>query len=179
VQDAAHRAGFFGARTYMNNVRTAWAHVMDELGLKAMPWSSFIEQAHAQFNEPVRCCTWSRRGWCRISWSEHGLAARLVGRAAAEESSARRQPLAGQGEKAPGVAAVQRPDLPEPARPDVGANRQGGAGGALGETRTLAERLSVVFQEQYGAQGVDTATVGQWLWALTRMRQRGGVMDPN
>jgi DEAD/DEAH box helicase domain-containing protein len=32
VQDAAHRAGFFGARTYMNNVRTAWAHVMDELG---------------------------------------------------------------------------------------------------------------------------------------------------
>ena len=35
MQDAAHRAGFFGARTWQNNVRTAWAHVMDEMNVVA------------------------------------------------------------------------------------------------------------------------------------------------
>jgi len=32
VQDAAHRAGFFGARTYINTVRTAMARAIDYLG---------------------------------------------------------------------------------------------------------------------------------------------------
>ena len=40
VQDAAHRAGFFGARTYLNNVRTALAHVLDEL--KQIPARAFV-----------------------------------------------------------------------------------------------------------------------------------------
>ena len=31
VQDAAHRAGFFGARTYLNTVRTAMARAIDAL----------------------------------------------------------------------------------------------------------------------------------------------------
>ena len=31
VQDAAHRAGFFGARTYANTVRTALAKAIDQL----------------------------------------------------------------------------------------------------------------------------------------------------
>jgi DEAD/DEAH box helicase domain-containing protein len=31
VQDAAHRAGFFGARTYLNTVRTAIARGIDYL----------------------------------------------------------------------------------------------------------------------------------------------------
>ncbi len=49
----------------------------------------------------------------------------------------------------------------------------------MGETRTSAERLQEVFREQYGAQGIEQATIAQWLWGmLTRMRQRGGVLDP-
>lgn len=39
VQDAAHRAGFFGARTYLNNVRTALAHVMDEVAPTRLNWA--------------------------------------------------------------------------------------------------------------------------------------------
>ncbi len=67
VQDAAHRAGFFGARTYMNNVRTAWAHVMDELGSRPCPGRLSSSRRMPSSMSPVRCCTWSRRGWCRNS----------------------------------------------------------------------------------------------------------------
>jgi DEAD/DEAH box helicase domain-containing protein len=37
VQDAAHRAGFFGARTYTNTVRTAMARAIDELVRPSLP----------------------------------------------------------------------------------------------------------------------------------------------
>ena len=39
VQDAAHRAGFFGARTYANTVRTALAKAIDLLATPYVPWS--------------------------------------------------------------------------------------------------------------------------------------------
>ena len=52
VQDAAHRAGFFGARTWQNNVRTAWAHALDELQVAAMPWPDFLSAAEARFDAP-------------------------------------------------------------------------------------------------------------------------------
>ena len=179
VQDAAHRAGFFGARTYMNNVRTAWAHVMDELGLKAMPWSAFIEQAHAQFNEPGSVL--------------HMEPARLVSEFLGPN-------MAWQHDWS--VELLQKNHLPADSRLPAKVKKRlvwqlfsdltylsqrGRTLERIGKAvltvpwarlEPLAERLSAVFREQYGAQGIDTATVGQWLWGmLTRMRQRGGVMD--
>lgn len=44
VQDAAHRAGFFTARTYANTTRTAIAKVIDHIGQAAIPWNRFLEQ---------------------------------------------------------------------------------------------------------------------------------------
>lgn len=41
-----------GARTYRNNVRTAWTRVMDELGAEAIPWATFVEAARKRFSEP-------------------------------------------------------------------------------------------------------------------------------
>lgn len=180
VQDAAHRAGFFGARTYMNNVRTAWAHVMDEVGLKAMPWSAFVEQAHARFNEPGSVL--------------HMEPARLVSEFLGPN-------MAWQHDWS--VELLQKNHLPADSRlpgkvkkrlvwqlfSDLTYLSQRGRtleriGKAVltvpwARLEPIAERLSAVFREQYGAQGIDTATVGQWLWGmLTRMRQRGGVMDP-
>ena len=40
VQDAAHRAGFFGARTWLTNVRTALAQAIDELAPSSSPSAS-------------------------------------------------------------------------------------------------------------------------------------------
>jgi DEAD/DEAH box helicase domain-containing protein len=42
VQDAAHRAGFFGARTWQNGVRTAWAHLLDELQVGMTPCPAML-----------------------------------------------------------------------------------------------------------------------------------------
>lgn len=56
VQDAAHRAGFFGARTYQNNVRMALSKVMDETmpagAPTALPWSEFLLQMAQSFDKP-------------------------------------------------------------------------------------------------------------------------------
>ena len=58
VQDAAHRAGFFGARTYLNNVRTALAHAIDELRVDSsnsaptLTWSRFPTLLERQLDQP-------------------------------------------------------------------------------------------------------------------------------
>lgn len=180
VQDAAHRAGFFGARTYMNNVRTAWAHVMDEVGLEAMPWSAFVERAHAQFNEPGSVL--------------HMEPARLVSEFLGPN-------MAWQHDWS--VELLQKNQLPADSRLPAKVKKRlvwqlfsdltylsqrgrtleriGKAVLAVPWARLepVAERLLEVFREQYGAQDIEKATIAQWLWGmLTRMRQRGGVLDP-
>ena len=45
VQDAAHRAGFFSARTYLNTVRTGLAQVIDQVATPQCAWTMFLEQS--------------------------------------------------------------------------------------------------------------------------------------
>jgi DEAD/DEAH box helicase domain-containing protein len=45
VQDAAHRAGFFTARTYLNTVRTGLAQVIDQVATPQCSWTTFLEQS--------------------------------------------------------------------------------------------------------------------------------------
>ena len=45
VQDAAHRAGFFTARTYLNTVRTALAQVIDQVAKPKCSWTTFLDQS--------------------------------------------------------------------------------------------------------------------------------------
>lgn len=52
VQDAAHRAGFFGARTYGNTVRTALAKAIDHLAKPTLPWSEFLAGLERMTTEP-------------------------------------------------------------------------------------------------------------------------------
>jgi len=67
VQDAAHRAGFFGARTYANTVRTAMARAIDYLVHDteaphpnplpegegaAAPWDTFLQQFEQLWRQP-------------------------------------------------------------------------------------------------------------------------------
>lgn len=52
VQDAAHRAGFFGARTYSNTVRTALAKAIDLLAEPCVPWSEFLRGLDALISKP-------------------------------------------------------------------------------------------------------------------------------
>ena len=44
VQDAEHRAGFFFARAYLNNVRDTLARLIDSLVVPAVGWVDFLAQ---------------------------------------------------------------------------------------------------------------------------------------
>lgn len=179
VQDAAHRAGFFGARTYSNNVRTAWAHVMDEVGLKAMSWSDFVARARAQFDEPSSVLHMDPAQFVseflgpNMAW-QHDWSVELLQKNHLPANS--RLPT-----KVKKRLLWQLfSDLTYLSQRGRTLERIGKAVLAVPWSRLepLAERLLEVFREQYGAQGIEQATIAQWLWGmLTRMRQRGGVMD--
>jgi len=52
VQDAAHRAGFIGARTYTHTVRSALAKAVEELVPGTLPWSEFRKQFAPLWQDP-------------------------------------------------------------------------------------------------------------------------------
>ena len=180
VQDAAHRAGFFGARTYMNNVRTAWAHVMDELALTAMPWAEFIKRARASFDDPSSVLHMERERLVaeflgpNMAW-QHDWSVELL----------QKQHLPAES-RLPGKVRKRLlwqlyADLTYQSQRGRTLERIGKAVLAVPWARVdgVAGRLLTVFREQYGAQGIEQSAIARWLWGmLTRMRQRGGVMDP-
>jgi DEAD/DEAH box helicase domain-containing protein len=180
VQDAAHRAGFFGARTYLNNVRTAWSHVMDELGITSARWSDFLAQAEAQFDNPKSVLHMDQETLIseflapNMTW-QHDWAVELLQHQRLPSGS--RLPtkvkkrllwqlfseLTYQSQRGRTLERIGKATLSVPwARVDA-----------------VAQRLLPIFREQFGAQGLDQRTVSQWLWGmLNHMRRRGGVMHP-
>ncbi|OWJ63472.1 DEAD/DEAH box helicase [Paraburkholderia caledonica] len=180
VQDAAHRAGFFGARTYMNNVRTALAHAMDELQRPAMSWSWFLDQVEKRFETEGSVLymspetvvsefiapnmTW-QRDWA-VELPQHQrlpvesklptrVKKRFLWQAYSEMTyhSQRGRTLERIGKA---VLAVPWVDV-----------------------EAVATRLTPAFREQYGVHGLEVQTVALWLWGLlTHLRRRGAVMHP-
>jgi DEAD/DEAH box helicase domain-containing protein len=184
VQDAAHRAGFFGARTYQNNVRTAWAHVIDELGEEfgqaAHSLSSFLLEAEDRFDNPNSVLHMSSEELVseflapNMAWS-HDWSVELL-----------------QHQKLPSTSYLPSKvkkrllwqlfsDLTYQSQRGRTLERIGKAVLAVpwGRVDDIANRLLPIFQEQFGAHGLERTTVTHWIWGmLTRMRQRGGVMHP-
>lgn len=180
VQDAAHRAGFFGARTYLNNVRTAWAHVIDELGQSRLPWSDFLTQAEAQFDQAGSILHMSAETLVseflgpNMAW-QHDWAVELLQHQHLPAASR----LPGKVKKRLMWQAFS--DLTYLSQRGRTLERIGKAVLAvpLARVEDIAARLVPVFREQFGAQGLELEAVTQWLWGmLTHMRQRGGVMHP-
>ena len=180
VQDAAHRAGFFGARTWQNGVRTAWAHVLDELQVVAMPWPDFLAAAEARFDAPGSVLhmaperlvaefvapnmTWQH------DWSEELLKHQRL-------PSGSRLP-----EKVKKRLLWQLfSDLTYLSQRGRTLERIGKATLSVSweQVVLIAARLLPYFREHFGTQGLELPTLTQWLWGtLTHMRQRGGVLDP-
>ncbi len=183
VQDAAHRAGFFGARTYQNNVRTALAHVMDELGQPSMPWNDFLLGVERQFGDPTSILhmlpenlvseflapnmTWIP------DWSEELLKKGHHGRLPA-------------GSRLP--EKVKKRLLWQAFSELTYTSQRGRTLERIGKAVlylpwervcAAAERLLPVYREGFGAHGLEVKTIAHWLWgALTHMRRRGGVVHP-
>jgi DEAD/DEAH box helicase domain-containing protein len=178
VQDAAHRAGFFGARTYLNNVRTAWAHVMDELKVASVSWSKFLVDAEGQFDNETSVLHMAPETLVsefiapNMTW-QHDWAVELPRHERLPSNS--RLPakvrkrllwqlysdLTYQSHRGRTLEKIGKATL---AVPWVSANN-------------VAQRLLPIFREQFGVLGLEKNTLAQWVWGmLNHMRRRGGVM---
>lgn len=178
VQDAAHRAGFFGARTYLNNVRTALARVIDALAVPAVGWADFLEQAEALFDQPGSVLhmppqtllaefigpnmTWQH------DWTEELLKKGVLPKNSRLPGRVRKRLL--------WQATSEFTYLSHRGR---NLERIGKATLAVPIVRVqeLASKFLPKVREQYGAHGLDEAHLTQWLWGvLTHLRRRGAVM---
>ncbi|MCX7201756.1 MAG: helicase-related protein, partial [Burkholderiales bacterium] len=180
VQDAAHRAGFFGARTWLNNIRTAWAHVLDELNVSHMPWTQFVGLAEKSFNEPGSVLhvppetllaeflapnmTW-QRDW-EVELLQHGhlpATSRLPGKVRKRLLWQLFSDLTYQSQRGRTLERVGKVTM------SVRWSR----------VEAVATKLLPQFREQFGAKGLELPVLTQWLWGtLTHMRRRGGVLHP-
>jgi DEAD/DEAH box helicase domain-containing protein len=178
VQDAAHRAGFFGARTWLNNVRTAWAHALDELQVTRMPWSQLLASAEKQFDEPGSVLHVSPEALVaeflapNMSW-QHDWSVELLQHGQLPTTS--RLP-----------AKVKKrllwqlfSDLTYQSQRGRTLERVGKVTMSVPWSRVqeVAATLQPRFREHFGAHGLDLTVLTQWLWGtLAHMRRRGGVM---
>ena len=178
VQDAAHRAGFFGARTWQNNVRTAWAHVLDELNVVRMSWPEFLALAEQRFDAPASILhmpaetlvseflapnmAW-QHDWA-VELTKHGqlpATSRLPGKVKKRLLWQLFSDLTYQSQRGRTLERVGKVTLSVPwVRVDA-----------------VAQTLLPQLREHFGAQGLELKVLTQWLWGLlAHMRQRGGVM---
>lgn len=180
VQDAAHRAGFFTARTYVNNVRTALAHVLDELNQPVMAWSDFLAGMERRFDETGSVLHMSPEELVsefiapNMTW-QHDWSVELP----------KHQRLPGNSRL---PAKVKKrllwqtySELTYLSQRGRTLERIGKAVLAVpwGVVHDVAGDLMPLYREQFGAHGLDQQAVAQWLWGmLTHMRRRGGVMHP-
>jgi len=180
VQDAAHRAGFFTARTHLNTVRTGLAQVIDQVATPQCSWNTFLDQSAqlwlkegsplampveqfvSEFIGPdmmwQRDWATSLQGLDSLPGGSHlptRVQKRLAWQAFAEFTYLSRR---GRNLDAIGKATL--------------APR-------LADVEQAAEALLPVLHENFGIRHADHRTVVQWLWGFVcHLRQRGAVGHP-
>ena len=180
VQDAAHRAGFFGARTYLNTVRTAMARAIDYLATPSLPWDAFLEQFEHLWRQPGSPLCMDRERFVaefiapNMTWQRDWAQELLVHGALPAAS-----PLPERVQKRLAWQAVA--EFTYLSHRGRTLERIGKA--ALAPRTALveqaAQQLTPRLHESFGLRGLAQATVFQWLWGwLTHLRRRGGVMHP-
>lgn len=181
VQDAAHRAGFFAARTYANTTRTAMAKALDLLAKPTIAWPDFLERLGEIWLEPGSPLAMASREdfvaefigpnmlWQR-DWSEELLKkgklpanSRLPGRVQKRLKWQAFSDFTYQSQRGRTLERVGKAAL-VPRRDQVLAS---------------AETVLTVLREEFGAHGLERVVVVQWLWGfLNHLRQRGAVTHP-
>ena len=179
VQDAALRAGFFGSRTYANNVRMAMAQALSHAGLRSFPWFDFLNHLPAcwlQGHGPKRMSpeefvtefigpnmVW-QNDWTKLQEID------LL------DSDGR---LLERVRKRLGWQAVA--DFTYLSRRGRTLDRLG-IGTLSPSARALSEaapRIAETLREAFGLRHLGDAQVLQWLWGfLIYLRQRGAVSHP-
>lgn len=180
VQDAAHRAGFFSARTYLNTLRTGLSQVIDQIAMPQCSWITFLNQSASLWLDqsstlamPVERFVSEFIGpnmmWQR-DW-DHDL--KELG------SLPRNSKLPERVQKRLAWQAFAEFTY---------LSRRGRTLDAIGKA-TLAPRLNDIFraadvlipilQETLGIRHADRIKVVQWLWGfVSHLRQIGAVDHP-
>lgn len=176
VQDAAHRAGFFGSRTYLNNVRMAMARVLEAKARPVMGWADFMTALPEWWRDPSRMSpeafvtefigpnmTWQHE-WDQLrefgNLPAGGALLERVTKRLAWQAVSEFTYLSCRGRTLDriGVATLAPP---------------------ADSLDTIAVQLAATLAEQFGLRGLAAETVLHWLWGFViRLRQRGAVTHP-
>jgi DEAD/DEAH box helicase domain-containing protein len=180
VQDAAHRAGFFNARTYTRAVRTALAKALDTLGPAPLTWAAFLDlfadlwrdAASPLSMDAERFVTefigpnmvW-QRDWAEEMLKGHGLPqkSRLPERALKRLCWQLQAEMTYLSRRGRTLERLGRVTL----APDTG------------QIDTAVESFGLRLREHYDAHGVPRESVFHLLWGfLAHLRLRGAVWHP-
>ncbi len=180
VQDAAHRAGFFTARTYLNTVRTGLAKVIDQVATPQCAWTVFLEQSAGLWLDKAS----------PLLMPVEGFVAEFIGPDMMWQrdwaSSLREQDSLPKDSRLP--SRVQKRLAWQAFAEFTYLSRRGRTLDAIGKA-TLAPRLAdlsraagallPVLQENFGIRHADQNTIVQWLWGFVcHLRRRGAVCHP-
>jgi DEAD/DEAH box helicase domain-containing protein len=180
VQDAAHRAGFFTARTYLNTVRTGLSRVIDQVATPVCGWNDFLVASRELWSQAGSPMEMDRQKFVsefigpnmqwQKDWAEHlqqegqlpknsrlpeRVRKRLAWQAYAEFTYLSRR---GRNLETIGKAVLVPP---------------------ADAVRSAAAAVVPVLREQYGLRHLDEKAVFQWLWGfLIHLKTRGAVTHP-
>lgn len=176
VQDAAHRAGFFGSRTWLNNVRMAMARVLAAQPRPTIGWTEFLAELPRWWSAPARMPAErfvSEFIGPNMLWQHEWEA------------------LCESGRLPPGGALVQRVAKRLAWQAVAEFSYLGSRGRTLDRLGmatlapaadaldALAPRVAQALAEEFGLQGLAAKTVLQWLWGFVlQLRRRGAVTHP-
>jgi DEAD/DEAH box helicase domain-containing protein len=180
VQDAAHRAGFFSARTYLNTVRTGLARVIDLVATPQCSWSTFLEECAR---------LWQTKG-SPLEISVERFVSEFIGPDMTWQpdwaQALQQQDALPKNSRLPG--RVQKRLAWEAFAEFTYLSRRGRTLEAIGKATLVARLENItrvagallpVLRETFGIRHVDLPTVVHWLWGFVcHLRQRGAVMHP-
>lgn len=180
VQDAAHRAGFFGARTYANTVRTALAKAVDTLAQPALSWGEFLTGLEQLTRTPGSVLHMTPERLVaefigpNMTW-QHDWVEELVGKGALPANSRLpervRKRLCWQAVSEFTYLSHRGRNLDRIGKATLAP--------ATNQIMAVAQTLLPRLHEHYGLRGLEVETVAQWVWGfVAHLRRRGGVMHP-
>ena len=176
VQDAAHRAGFFGSRTYLNNVRMAMTRVLDDVATPTVGWSDYLARLPEYFLDSGSSQSMSAEAFItefigpNMTWQHDWARMQETGRAADDGRLLERV-----RKRLSWQAVAEFTYLSRRGRTldRLGIATLAPPADALD---SVAERLTQVYVEKFGLRDLVVKEVLHWLWGFVfRLRQRGAV----
>lgn len=180
VQDAAHRAGFFTARTYANTTRTAIAKVIDHSADPVIPWSDFLHQLEQSWRDPSSPIYMSREKFVaefigpNMQWQNDWANELLKNETLPAKSQLPfrvQKRLAWQAVSEFTYLSQRGRNLDRIGKATLAPDAQ--------RVKNVATLLNPKLQNKLGIHGLSEQVLFHWLWGfVAQLRRRGAVSNP-